>query len=84
MDKNEYAELFKYCSPESILVITWYGKLKVLYCPFNVKVIENVGSLRIGEQKKVSLVKLSTNGKTVFVIENKSYYYQYFDIIIIL
>ena len=81
MEDNNTAELFKYCSPESILVITWYGKLKTLYCPFGVKVIRDVGNLESGEYVSVALVKVSTGGTTVFIIEDKAYYYYYFDIL---
>lgn len=63
------------------MVITWYGKLKTLYCPITIKVREEVGNLSEGEYAKVSEVKLSSSGKTVFIIENKAYYYWYFDIL---
>ena len=81
MDKKSYAELFKYCSPESILVVTWYGKLKTMYCPITVKVKQEVGSLEQGSYVKVDKVLLSDSGKTVFMIENRAYYYYYFDIL---
>jgi hypothetical protein len=63
------------------MVVTWYGKLKTLYCPITVKVKEKVGNLTKGGYAKVSEVKLSTSGKTVFMIENRAYYYHYFDIL---
>jgi predicted aconitase len=80
MENEDFAELFKYCSPYSILVVTWYGKLKALNCPFAVKVIENVGLLGIGDYCRVEKVMLSSSGKTVFVIKGKAYHYHYFDI----
>ena len=82
MKENELAELFEYCSPKSIMVLTWYGKLKTLYCPITVIVREKVGNLAIGDYLKVSAVKLSSSGKTVFIIEGRAYYYYYFDILI--
>lgn len=82
MDEKELAELFKYCSPKSIMVVTWHGsKLKTLYCPFTVKVKDSVGNLLKGEYAIVSTVKLSSTGKTVFIIDGKAYYYYYFDIL---
>ncbi len=81
MKNEELAELFKYCSPKSIMVVTWYGKLMTLYCPITVKVREKVGILAKGEYTKVSEVKLSTSGKTVFIVDNRAYYYYYFDIL---
>ena len=81
MNNKELAELFKYCSPKSILVITWYGKLKTMYCPISVKVIQGIGSFSKGDYAKVEEVKLSSSGKTVFVINKKAYYYYYFEIL---
>ncbi|RYH75537.1 hypothetical protein EVU94_00850 [Flavobacteriaceae bacterium 144Ye] len=78
---NNLAELFKYCSPDSIMVVTWYGKLKTLHCPFTVKVSQSVGKLTKGNYQKVEEVKLATNGKTIFIIKEKPYYYHYFDIL---
>jgi len=81
MNDEHYAELFKFCSPTSILVVTWYGKLKTLYCPFGVKINQDVGMLQHGDYAKVESVKLASNGKTVFMIEKDAYYYHYFDIL---
>ena len=82
MNKKEIAEIFKYCSPNSLLVVTYYNRLKELFCPFLVKVKLNVGKLKKGEIVKVEAVKLSTNGKTVFIIREKAYYYYHFEILI--
>ncbi|UWX54905.1 hypothetical protein NYZ99_19555 [Maribacter litopenaei] len=81
MDGKENVELFDYCSPKSILVITWYGRVKPLYCPFCVKAEVDVGKLKKGQYAKVDWVKLATNGKTVFGINGKAYQYFYFDIL---
>jgi len=82
MEQNELIELFKYYTPHSILIITWYCKLKFLYCPFYVRVKKNIGILKKDEIKKVSLVKLSSSGKTIFIIENQAYFYNHFDILL--
>lgn len=81
MNNKELAELWRYCSPKSILVVTWYGKLKTLHCPITVKVKEKVGKLSVGDYVKVDEVKLSSSGKTVFFINKMAYYYHYFDIL---
>lgn len=81
MKNEDLANLFKYCSPKSILVVTWYGKLKILNCPITVKVKQDVGDVKSGTYVTVSEVKLSSSGKTVFVINKKPYYYHYFDIL---
>ncbi|TYA74235.1 hypothetical protein [Seonamhaeicola marinus] len=81
MKNDKYAELFKYCSPKSIFVVTWYGKLKILHCPITVIVKVKVGKLSIGDYVKVDEILLSTSGKSVFMIENQAYHYHYFDIL---
>lgn len=83
MNKEEIAEIFKYCSPNSLVVVTYYNKLKELYCPFPVKVKADIGELKRGIIVKVEAVKLSTNGKTVFIVDGKAYYYFHFDILIV-
>lgn len=64
------------------MVVTWYNKLKEIYCPFPVVVKAKVGNLAMGQKAKVSSVKLSSNGVTVFIINNQAYYYNYFDILL--
>lgn len=81
MKEDEIVDLFKYCSPNSILVVTWYGKLKTLYCPFKVKAEVSIGKLVKGQYATVVWVKLATNGKTVFGIQGEAYQYHYFDIL---
>ncbi|WP_417876418.1 hypothetical protein [Winogradskyella sediminis] len=81
MKDEEFAELFKYCSPYSILVVTWYGKLKTLNCPITVKLIQSIGLLNKGDFAKVEKVMLSSSGKTVFIIDKKAYFHHYFDIL---
>ena len=82
MNKEHLADLFRYSSPYSILVVTYYNKLIELFCPFPVEVRADIGELKRGETVKVSAVKISTTGKTVFIIEDKAYYYYHFDFII--
>jgi hypothetical protein len=80
MSKEKWAELFQYCSPHSILVVTWYGRSKELYCPITVKVKTDVGNLKKGNYEKVESVVLSNSGVTVFEIKGAYYFYHYFDI----
>tara|TARA_Y100000815_G_C13179821_1_gene438884 strand:- start:300 stop:557 length:258 start_codon:yes stop_codon:yes gene_type:complete len=82
MKTEEIADLFKFCSPNSILVMTWYNKLKELYCPFSVQAKTNIGSISQKEIKVVDAVKLSGNGVTVYVIDKQAYYYYHFDILL--
>lgn len=82
MNRNQIAELLKYSSPKSILVVTYKNELKEMQCPFWVLVKHDVGNLRKGVKVHVEMVKLSPDLVTVFVIVNTPYYYWYFEIII--
>ena len=82
MKNRELGELLKYSSPYSILVVTWRNKLIELKTPFQVQLIQDIGELKKDELAIVSLVKLATNMKTVFIIENKAYFYYYFKIVL--
>jgi hypothetical protein len=82
MTKKELAELLKYSSPKELWVITWNNILKRLFCPFKVKVLQDVGLLKRGQIVLVNEVKVTLELKTVFMINGQAYYYNYFDIIV--
>jgi hypothetical protein len=82
MDVNAYGFLLKYSSPFSILVVSTDDKLIELRCPFKVEVIKNVKNMMISQIKEVAQVKLATNNKLVYIIEDKPYYYYYFTILL--
>ncbi|MBG6112128.1 hypothetical protein IWX84_003024 [Flavobacterium sp. CG_9.10] len=82
MDVNAYGFLLKYSSPFSILVVTNEDKLIELKCPFKVAVITNVKNMMVSQIKDVSQVKLATNNKLVYIIEDKPYFYYYFTILL--
>ena len=81
MDKNELAQLLKYTSPYSILVVRWDNKLLEVYCPFRAIVKGELNDLKMDSIVWVWKVLVSTTGRTVYVISGKPYYYYYFDII---
>lgn len=81
MDEKTFAFLLKYSSPFSILVVTETNKLVELRCPFNVRVIKLVGDMRLTEIKTVTKVKIASNFKLVYIIDETPYYYHYFDIL---
>lgn len=76
------AELLKYSSPREIYVITYNNILKRLFCPFRVKVLQDIGALKRGQIVLVNEVKVTLELKTVFVINGQAYYYYHFDIIV--
>lgn len=82
MTKNELAELLKYSSPKEIYVITWNNILKRLFCPFRVKVLQDIGELKKGQTVLVQEIKVTFKLKTVYIINNKAYYYYHFGILV--
>lgn len=82
MNRKELAELLKYASPYSILVVTWQNKIVELHVPFKVQLKNDIGELIKGEIVEVEIVKLSKNLIKVFVISGDAYYYYHFNIII--
>ena len=82
MTKKELAELLKYSSPREIYVITWNNILKRLFCPFEVQVVQDIGTLKKGQIVYVDEIKVTIELKTVFIIDNKAYYYYHFEIVI--
>jgi hypothetical protein len=82
MDVNAYGFLLRYSSPFSILVVTHKDQLIELKCPFKVEVIKNVKNMMVSQIKDVTQVKLSTNNKLVYIIEDKPYFYYYFTILL--
>ena len=82
MDVNAYGFLLKYSTPYSILVVTKEDILIELRCPFEVEVIKNVKNMMISQIKEVTQVKLATNNKMVYIINDKPYFYSYFTILL--
>ena len=81
MTKKELVELLKYSSPKEIYVITWNNILKRLFCPFRVKVLQDIGALKKGQTVLVQEIKVTLELKTVYIINNEAYYYHNFDIL---
>ena len=81
MTKKELVELLKYSSPTEIYVITWNNILKRLFCPFRVKVLQDIGALKKGQTVLVQEIKVTLELKTVYIIDNDAYYYHHFNIL---
>ena len=82
MSPNEWAELLRYSSPYSILVVKDKNEIVELHCPFKVELKHDIGGLLKGSIQSVEMVKLSTQKLTVFIIEGNAYYYYHFNILI--
>lgn len=82
MNENELAELLKYSNPRELYIITWNNLLLLLFCPFKVLVLHDVGNLNQEDIVWVEEVKVTMELKTVYKIKEKYYYYHHFDILI--
>ena len=82
MNKNDLAEQLKYSSSNWIYVVTWNNLLKQIFVPFKVVVISSIEGLVKGRIEWVEAVKVTTELKTVFIINGNAYYYHHFDILI--
>ena len=81
MTEQELAEILKYSSPTTLLIITWNNLLKELFCPFKVKVKHPVGTLEKREMVWVENIKVTIELTTVFIVQRRAYYYYHFEII---
>lgn len=81
MNEKQLAELLKYCNPKVLYIVTWNNLLKNLFCPFDVRVLHDIGELQRDQIVKVELVKITYELTTVYVIKGKAYYYYHFDIL---
>ena len=81
MTEQELAEILKYSSPTTLLIITWNNVLQELFCPFKVKVRHPVGTLKEGEIVWVENIKVTIELTTVFIVQGRAYYYYHFEII---
>jgi Fe-S cluster assembly ATPase SufC len=80
MTRSQLSELLKYSSPHEIYVITHYGVLIRLFCPFKVKILQDIGALKSGQTVLVQEIKVTLELKTVYIIDNDAYYYHHFNI----
>lgn len=82
MNDKELAGLLKYSHPKQLYIVTWNNVLKLLFCPFKVQVLKDIGTLRKDKIVWVEKVKVTSDLKTVYIVEGKNYYYHHFNILI--
>jgi hypothetical protein len=80
MTDEEIAKVLKYSSPNSILIVSKTNRLEELNCPFQVQVIMPVGLYSKGQVLTVSIVKVTKDLITVYIISGLAYHYFHFDI----
>jgi hypothetical protein len=81
-NKRLIAEINKYCSPFSILIIGKDGVLKRIVCPFNVVTIHDSSVAKKDQIVSVEAVRLSEDLIMLYVIRKIAMPYFYFIIIL--
>ena len=74
-------EFAKMVDSRSILVIDNRGKLRRIFCPFPVIVLDKVYQFEKGQVLSVDAVKVTTELKDIFIIGSKAYYIEHFGIL---
>lgn len=82
MDEKQLAELLKYSNHKALYIVTWNNLLKLLFCPFKVCLMHDIGDLKQGDIVWVEEVKVTMELKTVYKIKEHYYYYHHFEIIV--
>lgn len=81
MKKREVVTFKKYYAPNQILVVTYWNELITLYCPFPVRFMHSVDRFKKNQIVLVEETSLSQNGKYVFKIKGKWFFYYHFEIL---
>lgn len=81
MNERMLSELLQYSDDHTILIVNGRGRLEELICPFTVKAITNVGTIKKGDIQLVESIKITIRIITVYVIKGKAYYYFHFEIL---
>lgn len=82
MTAKQLLKTLQFSSPRVIYIVTWDKKIKVIKCPFKVRVIKPVNGLELGQELYVDQVWNTEKLETVFEINGELYQYFYFDIIV--
>jgi hypothetical protein len=83
MDSNDkiIQEIVKYTDPFSILAIAGKTLIRVR-CPFKVRVLVDIGSLKAGDLVFVDLVMITRDLRMVYIIKEKGYHFYFFRILL--
>ena len=81
MSNEELIELLKYCSPNIIYVVNGKNRIIKLDTPFRLLVLQDIGGLRKGQMVYCTELKITQQGRIVFLIDGKNYHTYYFDIV---
>lgn len=82
MNKEQLAEILRYSHPKRLYVVDWRNSLVILRCPFKVLVKDDIGELKVNQLIEVDEVKVTLELITVFIVNNKAYFYYHFEILV--
>jgi hypothetical protein len=75
-------EIDHYCKTSGILIVTKHGMMLMLTVPFRVMVITELTPFEVGDVLRVGAVKMDEALVLLYMIENRSYYYNHFIILV--
>jgi len=79
MDSEKYlAELLKWVSSDSMLVMGKDGELRRIYCPFKVICLVDFPNIVKGQKVSVEAIKMTIEVKEVYIIRGTPYHIAYF------
>ena len=81
MSNKHLIELLKYCSPHIIYVVNGHNRIIKLHTPFKLKVLQDIGDLHKNQTVSCEELKITKEGRIVFLINGKNYHTYYFDIL---
>ena len=81
MSNKHLIELLKHCSPHIIYVVNGQNRIIKLHTPFQLKVLQDVGVLRKNQLVSCTELKITKEGRIVFLIDGKNYHTHHFDIL---
>lgn len=81
MDNKTLADILKFSNSYELLVVDEMNRLVVVRCPFNVMTLEAIGELFAGHIYEVDQIKVTPKLITLFIIEEKAYFYFHFEIL---
>lgn len=81
MSNKELIELLEFCSPNIIYVVSGRNKIIKLQTPFRLRVLQDVGKLKMDQMVFCTELKITQQGKIVFCIDSSYYHTYHFDII---
>lgn len=81
MDEKQLAELLKFSSPNELYIVNLNNLLELLFTPFKVLALDDIGPFKKGQAVWVEEVKITKELRTVYVIKGRAYYYHHFEIL---